>query len=95
MVCDAMTMEELNENCDTLKKEARKYTCTFQTLNYQQEEGMYQSLLLGHNALLIDRTLTTESLSIFIPFTCSELFQPGGFYYGINSISKNLILSKE
>lgn len=94
MVCDAMTMEELNENCDTLKKEARKYTCTFQTLNYQQEEGMYQSLLLGHNALLIDRTLTTESLSIFIPFTCSELFQPGGFYYGINSISKNLILSK-
>lgn len=47
---------------------------------------------LSQKRLSIERTLTTESTSIFIPFASQELFQAGGFYYGLNQISRNLIL---
>lgn len=88
----ADSLEELKNNCDTIDSKARQFTCRMQTLNYQQEEGFIQSLVLGHDALFINRTLTTESSAIFIPFTSNELFEAGGFYYGINQLSKNLVL---
>lgn len=88
----ADSLEELTQNCETLESKARQFTCRLQTLNYQQEEGFVQSLPLGHDALYLNRTLTTESLSIFIPFTSNELFEPNGFYYGSNQISKNLVM---
>lgn len=92
MVGGADSMDELNENCNELQKIAGQFTCTLQVPRFQQEQGFVQSLLLGHESLLLDRTLTTESTSIFIPFTSNELFEPGGFYYGLNSTSKNMIL---
>ena len=42
--------------------------------------------------LYVERALTTESTSIFLPFASQELFQIGGFYYGLNQISRNLIM---
>lgn len=85
-------LAELKRNCDVIDSRAREFSCRMQWLNYQQEEGMVQSLLLGHDALMVNRTLTTESSAIFIPFTSNELFEAGGFYYGINQISRNLVL---
>lgn len=85
------TKELLEQNCTSLKNIVRKYTCRLQELNYLQEEGFKQTLPIGNNLLEVNRTLTTESLAIFIPFTSNELFEPGGFYYGINQITKNAI----
>ena len=39
------------------------------------------------------RTLTTESLAVFIPFRVQEINHENGIYYGQNSISKNMILA--
>ena len=39
------------------------------------------------------RTLTTESLAAFIPFRVQEINHENGIYYGLNVISKNMIIA--
>jgi type IV secretory pathway VirB4 component len=94
MMVHGATEDELNENAKTLTGKVRKYTCQLRTLTYQQEEGMRLTLPLGYSPrhLSVERTLTTESTAVFIPFSTQELFQEGGFYYGLNQQSKNLII---
>lgn len=89
------TLEELNDNCKVLTSKARQFTCQLQTFDYQQEDAFKVILPMGvspKNKLFVERTLTTESLAIFTPFASQELFEEGGFYYGLNQISLNLIL---
>ena len=87
-------MEELNQNCKNLEGKARKFTSQLLPLSYQQEEGYKITLPFGYppSKVCVDRALTTESTSIFMPFANQELFQSGGYYYGLNQISHNLVL---
>lgn len=39
------------------------------------------------------RTLTTESLAVFMPFRVQEVYDNHGIYYGNNVISKNMIIA--
>jgi len=39
------------------------------------------------------RTLTTESLAVFIPFRVQDIYHENGIYYGQNVISKNMIIA--
>lgn len=73
---------------------ANKHNCTLIRLDYQQEQGFMSSLPLGKNLVPIQRSLTTSSTAIFVPFTTQELFQSGGeaLYYGLNALSSNLIM---
>lgn len=73
---------------------ANKHNCTLIRLDYQQEQGFMTSLPLGKNLVPIQRSLTTSSTAIFVPFTTQELFQSGGeaLYYGLNALSNNLIM---
>lgn len=82
----------LDRDTEQINAIARKYLCQMGTLNYQQEEGLNTVLPIGSNQLKIDRCLTTESTAVFIPFTSQELIQPNGMYYGLNAVSRNLIL---
>lgn len=88
------TLDELNQNVAAIESKAAAYTCQIMSLPYQQEEGMKVTLPFGYVSkdLAIDRTLTTESSAIFMPFSNQEMFQPGGFYYGMNPISHNLVV---
>ncbi len=73
---------------------ANKHNCTLIRLDYQQEQGFMTSLPLGKAFVPIQRSLTTSSTAIFVPFTTQELFQSGGeaLYYGLNALSSNLIM---
>lgn len=88
----ADTLDELNRDTETLISQARKSLCQVAILNYQQEQAMNSVLPLGVNKLNITRTLTTESTAIFMPFTSQELMQAHGMYYGINAVSRNLLV---
>lgn len=94
VMCHGSTLEELEENCKILEGKARKYTSQLQTLSVQQEEAFRVTLPFGYTPkdMCVERTLTTESTSIFMPFSNQELFQSGGFYYGLNQISQNLVI---
>lgn len=73
---------------------AQKYNCAMKRLQYQQEQGLMSSLILGCNQIEIERSLTTSSTAIFVPFTTRELYQGGeALYYGLNSLSNNLIMA--
>ncbi len=83
--------EALDSNVYQITSIARKNNCKVGSLDYLQEEGLNSSLPLGLNHIGIQRTLTTSSTAIFIPFTTVELFQKGGMYYGLNALSRNVI----
>ena len=62
--------------------------------------GLITTVMDGLNTVLpygvrkVDalRTLTTESVAVFIPFRVQEVSDRGGVYYGINAISRNMII---
>ena len=94
LVNTADTKAQLDNNVFQASSIAQKYNCQLVRLDYQQEEGLMSSLPLGFNQIEIQRSLTTSSTAIFIPFTTQELFQSGGeaLYYGLNALSNNLIM---
>ena len=47
---------------------------------------------LGHNDILIFKTLTTRAAAILGPFELQEMTQKNGFYYGLNTVSNRLLL---
>ena len=76
--------------------EALKSLCTTKlnsliTLMFQQEDGLNSTLPLCVNKINTKRQLTTESASIFLPFTSLEINEKEGVYYGVNEITKNII----
>ncbi|MDR1070271.1 MAG: DUF87 domain-containing protein [Gracilibacteraceae bacterium] len=87
----ARDLETLQDNTWQIISTARKNNIKADKLLYRQMEGMNSILPLGRNCVEIQRTLTTASTAIFIPFTAQELYQSGGMYYGLNALSRNLI----
>lgn len=86
------TLEGLNKDTKEISAISSKFLCQTGTLHYQQEDALNSCLPFGLNLLKISRTLTTESTAIFMPFTNQELFQEGGMYYGLNAVSRKLIM---
>lgn len=88
------TLEQLNSNVAVIEGKAASQTCQLMSLPYQQEEAFKMTLPFGYVSpqMAIDRTLTTESSAIFVPFSVQNLWQKGGIPYGINPLSKNINL---
>ena len=85
---------QLENNIFQASSIAQKHNCQLVRLDFQQEEGLASSLPLGLNQIEIQRSLTTSSTAIFVPFTTMELFQHQNeaLYYGLNALSNNLIM---
>lgn len=73
---------------------AQGHNCMLMRLDFQQEQGLAASMPLGLCPLSLQRSLTTSSTAIFIPFMTRELFQRSGepLYYGLNALSNNMIM---
>lgn len=89
----AKSKKQKSMQLDSLKRLAQKNGCKIFTLDYMQEQGFVASLPLGLNEIPIYRCLPTSSTGGFIPFSTQEIFQVGGQYYGLNAVSKNMILA--
>ena len=89
----ADTKEELDNDTEILVTTARKYLCQLGILKYQQLEALNTVLPFGHRKINALRTLTTESLAVFMPFRVQEVQDEAGIYYGQNIISKNMIIA--
>ena len=88
----ADTKVELDADTDALLKVAADHMCQMAVLRYQQLDGLNTALPIGTRKIDTFRTLTTESLAVFMPFKVQEIQEPGGIYFGENAISHNLIL---
>ncbi len=87
----ADSKKQLDTDTEALLSVARKHICQFQTLKYQQLDGLNTTLPYGLRKINALRTLTTESAAVFMPFQAQEINHPEGIYCGQNAISKNLL----
>ena len=93
MVHTADSKEQLDNDTEALLTTARKHLCQLAVLKYQQMDGLNTALPFGVRKIDALRTLTTESLAVFIPFRMQEIYHENGVYYGQNVISKNMIIA--
>ena len=90
----APARQQLENDIFTVAGIVQKYNCTLKRLDFQQEQGYMSSLILGHNAVEIQRGMTTSSTAIFVPFLTRELRMAGeSLYYGQNALSHNVIMA--
>jgi len=88
------SIEELSNSTESILSISRKHMCEFTTLTYQQVDGLYTVLPFGLHKLPFKwRTLTTESTAVLMPFKTQEIQEEGGVYYGMNFVSKNMIVA--
>lgn len=93
MVHTADTKEQLDNDTEALLTTVRKNMCQFAVLKFQQMDGLQTVMPFGVRKIDTFRTLTTESLSVFIPFRVQDIYHTNGIYYGQNIISKNMIIA--
>lgn len=78
---------------EQLKRITQANNCKLFPLDYLQEQAFSSFLPLGSNTVPIKRALPTSALGVFIPFTSTELYQETGCYYGLNSVTKNMLMA--
>lgn len=84
--------KKLQDAISKVSSICNKYNCTLKVLDYMQEDGFLSVMPIGINKSKFKRdTMTTTGVSAFMPFKTKDLFQDG-FYYGVNPLSKNLII---
>ena len=88
----ADTKEQLDSDTEAILATARKHMCQLAVMKYQQLDGLNTALPIGLRKINTLRTLTTESLAVFMPFKVQEVQDKGGIYFGENAISHNLIM---
>ncbi len=88
----ADTKEQLDSDTEAILATARKQMCQLAVLKFQQFDGLNTVLPIGTRKINAFRTLTTESLAVFMPFKVQEVQDKGGIYFGENAISHNLIM---
>lgn len=92
LVHTADTKKQLDADTESIRQCARKHLCSMNILRWQQLEGLNTVLPYGTPKLSIRRTLTTESLAVFMPFRVQEVCHKNGVYFANNAISKNMIM---
>lgn len=88
----APTKEKLNNVVALLENVADSKHAPLKVLIQQQEFAFNTSLPLCRNDLYTDILFTTESECALIPFSSKEMNMPNSTYYGVNRISKNIIM---
>ena len=74
----AATKQKLENDVFAAAGVAQKYNCALKRLDWQQEQGLMSSLVLGLNQIEIRRGLTTSSVAIFVAIDLlgAKLFTP-------------------
>src|SRR5574344_63244 len=100
MMCATVTMahmadskEQLDADTEGILSTARRHLCQLAVLKFQQMDGLATVLPIGCRKINVLRTLTTESLAVFMPFKVQEITEHNGIYYGQNAISNNMIIA--
>ncbi len=92
LVLMADSYKQLQSDTESIQAVARKQMCQMAVLKFQQMDGLNTALPIGVRKINAFRTLTTESLAVFMPFKVQEIQDKGGIYFGENAISHNLLL---
>ena len=78
------SLDLMSEECGDSRNQIHRYI---------RLDGLNTVMPYGTRKIDTFRTLTTESLAVFIPFRVQDIFHEHGIYYGTNVISKNMIIA--
>ena len=94
ITCYGRTKRGLDNITQRVSGLIQQANSNLRVLQYLQEQGLMAAAPIGCNETGIERSLTTESTAILIPFCTQELFMPGpSIYYGLNALSNNMIMA--
>ncbi|MDL2237896.1 ATP-binding protein [Christensenellaceae bacterium OttesenSCG-928-K19] len=93
MVHMADSLEELNNDTDTLRSIWQSYMCKFVVCEFEQEQALNTALPYGLSYTDEWRTLTSANCATLMPFMTKEIWDKKGVIYGLNTISKNLVMA--
>lgn len=91
VVIFANSLKELDMHCEAFMAKCRTKNVRFSLSYGLQENALVSSMPFGFDSTPKFRTLTTEALAVFVPFSSQEMAQRGGVVYGLNKVTKNLI----
>lgn len=90
--CFGKDMDEVKNYIEQLKMKCEDFGFQPNNLLGQQVKGWKGSLLTGKKHISLDRMLTSDAAIAVFPFNIQELQDNRGHFYGINSVSKNMIM---
>ena len=93
LVLTADSYKQLQNDTEAVMTIAREHVCNLSVLRFQQWDGLMTAIPFGVRKIDVFRTLTTESLAVFLPFTSQEVNDKHGIYYGQNEISQNMLIA--
>lgn len=82
--------KELDSVTETIETIGKRHSVTIDTHYLKQREAMNTALPIGVRQVETMRTMLTQSVAVLLPFNVQEMNDPGGIYYGINQVSKNI-----
>ena len=92
IVIKASSREELEEWTEKVRIIGKTHNMDIVLHSHRQLDALNTSLPTGARFVNTMRTITSEELSIFIPFNVQEIHDDLGYCYGFNKVSKNLII---
>ena len=92
IVIKASSREELEERTEKIRIIGKTHNMDIVPHSHRQLDALNTSLPTGARFVNTMRTITSEELSIFIPFNVQEIHDDLGYCYGFNKVSKNLII---
>lgn len=91
-VLSAKSREQLEHDCVAFLSTAEGEGFSFEPARYEQNEAVNTALPTGARLLTVMQPVFTQPLSAFTPFNVHELYDKGGIFYGINQLSKNVLI---
>lgn len=91
-VLTAGSKEELENAVVSFTGTAEGEGFTFKPAIWEQLEVVNTALPVGARFCSVMQPLFTQALCAITPFVVHELYEPGGIFYGINQVSKNLLV---
>ena len=92
IVIKASSREELEERTEKVRIIGKTHNMDIVPHSHRQLDALNTSLPTGARFVNTMRTITSEELSIFIPFNVQEIHDDLGYCYGFNKVSTNLII---
>ena len=92
IVIKASSREKLEERTEKVRIIGKTHNMDIVLRSHRQLDALNTSLPTGARFVNTMRTITSEELSIFIPFNVQEIHDDLGYCYGFNKVSKNLII---
>ena len=94
IACFARSKQKLDNVTQQVSGIIQQANCRLRPMQYLQEQGLMAVAPIGLNQTGMERTLTTKTTAILIPFRTQELTMSApALYYGVNALTNQMILA--